>query len=101
MCGSRSCGRLGRGLGLCRRNLGLLFELGRCFSIRLRTEMPANFFRLIVLQRTRMSFFLGNPDLRQILDQHLCLDFEFPGEFVDANLTSVRHPLNAALRFRV
>ena len=99
--GSRSYHWLSHRLGLCGGDLGLLLRLGRRFGVCLRAKVFADPFRLVVLKRARMGLLLGNPDLRQVLDQELCLDLEFPREFVDTNLTSVRHSLCTALRFGV
>ncbi len=99
--GRRSCGWLGRWFGLCSSDLGLLFRFGRSFRVSFSVKMLAYLLRLVVLKRTRMGFLLGNPDLRQVLDQDFGLDLEFPRKLVDANLTGVRHSLDAALRLGV
>lgn len=33
-----------------------------------------------------MRFLFGDADLRKVLDQHLCLDLEFTGQLVNADL---------------
>ena len=51
--------------------------------------MPSYFFGLIVLQRTRMRLFFGDADFRQILDEHLGLDFQLARQLVDSDLSWV------------
>ena len=99
--GRRSPGWLDRRFGLGRSDLGLLLCFSRSFRVSFSAKMLAYLFCLVVLERTRMGFLLGNPDLRQVVDQDLGLDLEFPRELVDANLTGVRHSLVAALRLGV
>jgi hypothetical protein len=96
--GRRSRDWLGRWFGFGRSDLGLLLRFGRSLRVSFSAKMLAYLLRLVVLKRTRMGFLFGNPDLRQVLDQDLGLDLEFPRELVDANLTGVRHSLDAALR---
>ncbi len=96
--GRRSRSWLGRWFGLGSSNLGLLLRFGRSFRVSFSAKMLAYLLRLVVFERTRVGFLLGNPDLRQVLDQDLGLDLEFPRELVDANLTGVRHSLDAVLR---
>lgn len=51
--------------------------------------MPSYFFRLVVFQRTRMRLLFRDADFRQILDEHLGLDFELARQLIDANLSRV------------
>jgi len=46
-------------------------------------------FCFVFLDRTRVRFLLGNSDLDQDVKNRLALDFQFPGQIVDSNLT---HP---------
>ncbi len=51
--------------------------------------MPSYLFGLIVVQRTRMRLLFRDANFRQILDEHLGLDFEFARQFVDSDLSWV------------
>jgi len=57
------------------------------FRIFLRAEMPSYFFGLVVIQRTRVCFLFCDADFRQILDEHLGLDFELARQLIDSNLS--------------
>jgi hypothetical protein len=61
---------------------------GRGLSIG-GAEMSAHLFRFVLLHRTGVRFFLSNSDLDQDIKNRLALDFQFPGQIVDSNLT---HP---------
>ena len=52
-------------------------------------EMGAHFFCLVLLDRTGVRFVFGNSDFGQDIKNRLALDFQFPGQIVDSNLT---HP---------
>jgi hypothetical protein len=54
-------------------------------------EMFSREFRVIEIQRTGVRLFLRDADLRQEVDQHLGLDLEFPGQFVNSNLVRIGH----------
>jgi len=51
--------------------------------------MPSDFFSLVVVQRARMRLFFSNADFRQILDEHLGLDFKLARQLVDSDLSWV------------
>ena len=53
------------------------------------TDIGPHFFCFVLLQRTGMRLFLGHSDVRQRIENRFTLDFQFPGEIVDSNLT---HP---------
>jgi hypothetical protein len=61
--------------------------------------MFANKFRMFNVERTRVRLLLGDTDLRQILDQHLRLDLELPGQLVDADLNRFGHCLAVVFCF--
>jgi hypothetical protein len=48
-------------------------------------------FGVLDVERTRVRLLLGDADLRQVVDQHLGLDLEFPCQLVDANLIEFCH----------
>jgi len=50
-------------------------------------EMSPHLFRLVILERAGMGFLLGDTYLRQHIENGLALDFKFPGQVVDPNLT--------------
>jgi len=52
-------------------------------------EVGANFFRLVVFERAGMGFLLGDADFGQHIENRFALDFQFPGQIVNSNLT---HP---------
>ncbi len=52
-------------------------------------EMSAHLFRFEVLDRTRVRLLLCNSDCDQDIKNCLALDFQFPGQIVNSNLT---HP---------
>jgi hypothetical protein len=54
-------------------------------------ETFANQFRLVLFQRTRMRFFLGNADFQKDVKNRLALDLQFPCQIVNSNLA---HPLS-------
>jgi hypothetical protein len=53
--------------------------------------MFPNQLGVLHIERTRVRLFLRDADLRQVLDEHLGLDLEFPCQFVDANLIMFCH----------
>jgi len=68
-----------RARGLCRLESGL----GRA------AQMDPHFFRFMLLKRARVGLLFGNADNRQHVKNRLALNFQFPCEIVDSNLT---HP---------
>jgi len=62
---------------------------GRGLSFSGGAEMSAHLFRFVVLDRTRVRLLLCNSDCDQDVKNRLALDFQFPGQIVDSNLT---HP---------
>jgi hypothetical protein len=53
------------------------------------SDIGPHFFCFMLLQRTRMRLLLGHSDMWQRIENRFALDFQFPGEIVDSNLT---HP---------
>jgi hypothetical protein len=84
----RNCCRLRRGLRL----RGLRRFCG-CFGSSELLEVRAHLHSVIHVDRARVRFLLGDADFRKIVDQHLGLDFELSGQFVDSYLIWVRHSL--------
>jgi len=62
---------------------------GRGLSFGGSAEMSAHLFRFVVLDRTRVRLLLSDSDYNQDIKNRLALDFQFPGQIVDSNLT---HP---------
>jgi len=56
--------------------------------------------RLLMLKGARVRFLLGDTELRQVLDQDLCLDLQFPRELVNADLPRFWHQLSVVLRLK-
>lgn len=56
-------------------------------------EMLTCQFRMLNVQRARVRLLLGDANLRQEIDQHLGLDFQFSSQFIDTNLIGVCHSL--------
>jgi hypothetical protein len=52
-------------------------------------DVGAYFFGFMVLERTGMRLLFGDADDGQYVENGFALDFQFPGEIVDSNLT---HP---------
>jgi hypothetical protein len=52
-------------------------------------EVSPHFFRFVFLDRTGVRLLLGGADFDQDIKNCLALDFQFPGQIVDSNLT---HP---------
>jgi hypothetical protein len=57
----------------------------------LSLDAAANFFRNIGRDRTGVSFFLGNAEAGQKVNDGLCFDFELTGQLVNSNLVGVGH----------
>lgn len=55
-----------------------LRRFGRSFLVGQLMEMLAHELGVIEIERTRVRLLLGNPDLRQVFDEHLGLDLQFP-----------------------
>ena len=58
--------------------------------------MLADQFGVLDVNRTRMRFLFVDADLGKIVDQHLGLDFELAGQFVDSDLICVWHSFLSA-----
>jgi hypothetical protein len=67
------------------------FGLGSSLGLGERMKMRAHFLRGGEVDRARVSLFLVDASLGQIVDDRLGLHFEIAGEFVDADLIGVRH----------
>jgi hypothetical protein len=52
-----------------------------------RAEVRPHFFRLVVLERTGVRLLLGDSNFGENIKDGLALDFQFPGQVVDSNLT--------------
>ena len=73
---------------------------GRSFGFRHLAEMLADLYSSFHFNGTGMGLFLCNTGLRQIVDDCLSLDLEFPGQLVDTNLIAIRHaPRNLRVTF--
>jgi hypothetical protein len=48
--------------------------------------MLAHQFGVIEVERTRVRLLLGDADLRQVLDQHLGLNFKLASELINSDL---------------
>jgi hypothetical protein len=46
-------------------------------------------FGMAQVDRARMRLLLGNTNFREVIDQDLGLDFELPGQLVDADLIRI------------
>jgi hypothetical protein len=55
--------------------------------------MLAHQYRVIHIDRARVRLLLVDANLRQIVDQHLGLDFEFAGQFVNSDLIRFWHSI--------
>jgi len=51
--------------------------------------MFARQFGVFDIERARVRLLVFNADLGQEVDQHLCLDLEFPRQLVDTNLIGI------------
>jgi hypothetical protein len=54
-----------------------------------RAEMCADLLCFVIFDGARVRLFLGDADFGQNVKNRLALDFQFPGQIVDTNLT---HP---------
>jgi hypothetical protein len=61
------------------------------FLVRQLPEMLAHEFGVLDIERTRVRLLLRDADLRQVLDQHLGLDFKLASELVNSNLVGICH----------
>lgn len=61
----------------------------RGVSLAGSAEVDPHFFRFVVFERAGMSFLLGDADFGEYIENGFALDFQFPGQIVDSNLT---HP---------
>jgi len=81
-CGHRRCFRYGCRLG--GRGGGRLhLYRGRLST---GTEMPPDFVREVVIERTGVRFLVRNTQFGQVLYNHVALYFQFACQFVDPNL---------------
>jgi hypothetical protein len=64
---------------------------GGSVSLRLSLNGAANFFSNIDRDRTGVSFFLGDAEAWQKVNDGLCFDFELAGQLVNSNLIGVGH----------
>jgi len=60
-------------------------------------EMRAHLFCFVLLDRTRVRLLLCNSDCDQDIKNRLALDFQFPGQIVNSNLTHPPFPCPAPL----
>jgi hypothetical protein len=61
----------------------------RGLSLSSGTEMSSHLLCFMLLHRTGMRLLFGDADFDQDVENCLALDFQFPGQIVDSNLT---HP---------
>jgi hypothetical protein len=52
-------------------------------------EVDPHFLRFVILERTGVRLLLGDSNFGEDIKNGLALDFQFPGQIVDSNLT---HP---------
>jgi hypothetical protein len=64
-------------------------RLRRALAFGCGLEMRAYLLGFVVLERTGVSFFLGDPDERQHVENRFTFDFQLSCQIVDSNLT---HP---------
>jgi hypothetical protein len=60
-------------------------------------EMGPHLLCFVLLDRTRMRLFLGDANFDQDIKNRLALDFQFPGQIVNSNLTHPPFPCPAPL----
>jgi hypothetical protein len=53
--------------------------------------MLAHQYGVLDVDRARVRLFFGDADLGKIIDQHLGLDFQLSGQFIDSDLICVWH----------
>jgi hypothetical protein len=75
------------------------FGLRRSFGVSQLMKVFSDYYRGGFIDRTRMGFLLGDASLGQIVQNRFGLHFEFAGQFVDANLRLISHPLTLLLPF--
>jgi hypothetical protein len=63
----------------------LLYLLNGRFAIG--TEMRPDFVREVIIKCTGVRLLVRNTYLRQVLDNHIALHFQFTRQFVDPNLS--------------
>jgi len=63
--------------------------LGGRMTLAGTVEVDPNFFRFVLFERAGMGFLLGDANFGQHIENRFALDFEFPGQIVNSNLT---HP---------
>ena len=67
----------------------LLFR--RNFRFGQRAKMLAHLYRRGYFNGAGVRFFLSNAGFRQVVDNCLCLDFEFTSQLIDADLIRISH----------
>jgi hypothetical protein len=77
-------------------SLDFVFAAGRAsrtgrrgLSVGRAADVGSHLLRFMLLQRTGMGLLFGHSDERERVENGLALNFQFPGEIVDSNLT---HP---------
>jgi hypothetical protein len=83
-------GRLRRWL-LRRRGFRRLCCFLSFFSSRQAAEMLAHQFRVFQVNRARVRLFLGDAGLREIVNQDLRLDLQFPRQLINPDLIRICH----------
>jgi hypothetical protein len=73
------------------------FGLRRSFGVSQLMKVFSDYYRGGFIDRTRMGLLLGDASLGQIIQNRFGLHFEFAGQFVDANLRLISHPLRLFL----
>jgi hypothetical protein len=79
-----SCGFLG-----CLVRYFFLFRLN--FRVGQSAKMLAHLYRCGYFNRAGVRFFLSDAGFRQVVDDCLCLDFEFTGQLIDTDLIRISH----------
>jgi hypothetical protein len=79
----------GRGFLGCLVRYFLLFR--RNFRVSERAKMFAHLYRCGYFNGAGVRFFLSNAGFRQIVDNCLCLDFEFTSQLIDTDLIRISH----------
>jgi hypothetical protein len=82
-----------------RRRCLHLLGFSRSFLRRQAQEMLPHELGMGIVDRARVRLLLRDADFRQVLDQDLCLDLEFPGQLIDSDLIWICHqPLSLRIR---
>jgi len=75
-----------------------LCGFGGSFSRSELLEMLAHQFSVLDVDRARVRLFLCDADLGQIINQHLGLDFQLAGQFINSDLICFSHFLVSSNR---